>query len=197
MIEIKLRKRLGLKIELYLLSLWILFFLIIVITAQIPICFGDTCKFIGVSKFMAMNVPALFATFFLVLGVISFIRFRYIIQKNSDLPVEIIELEDIHYENLTFLTTYIIPLICFNLTSARYLFALALLLVVIGLIYIKTDKFYSNPTLALLGFRVYRVKVKNVGKQVVVITRDELVDGNLISISDIDNTTKFGTRKPK
>lgn len=197
MAESKSRSRVGLKLELYLLSLWILFFLIIIITLQVPLCFGKSCEFIGVTKFIAMNVPALFAALFLVLGIISFVRFRYITQKNADLPVEVVELEDIHYENLTFLTTYIIPLICFNLTSARYLIALALLLIVIGLIYIKTDKFYSNPTLALLGFRVYRIKVKGAAGRIVVITRDEVSEGNLISLSEIDDTTKFGTRKPK
>lgn len=39
------------KFELYIVSLWLLFFLIIVVTADIPICFGENCTFIGFSSF--------------------------------------------------------------------------------------------------------------------------------------------------
>ncbi len=39
------------KFELYILSLWLLFFLMIVVTVDIPICFGENCYFIGFSSF--------------------------------------------------------------------------------------------------------------------------------------------------
>jgi hypothetical protein len=87
-------------------------------------------------------------------------RFDYKIAGSMSIPVTIVSVEDINYEHLTFLTTYIIPLICFNLTSARYLIALGFLLIVIGAIYVKTDKFYANPTLAILGFRLYSAVVR-------------------------------------
>ena len=32
-----------------------------------------------------------------------------------------------------------------------------IVLVVIGMIYIRTDLFYTNPTLAILRFRIYKV----------------------------------------
>ncbi|HWU97027.1 MAG TPA: anti-phage protein KwaA, partial [Oxalicibacterium sp.] len=101
---------------------------------------------------------------------------------------------DINYEHLTFLTTYIIPLICFNLTSERYLIALALLLVVIGIIYVRTDKFYANPTLAVLGFRLYSAKVtRRTGEQVKVtlITKDHIKEGDKITFLELDGCVYY------
>ena len=73
------------------------------------------------------------------------------------MPFKINKITDINYEPLTFLTTYIIPLVCFDLTKTRYLTVLLLLIVVICIIFIKTDLFYANPTLALLNYRIYNV----------------------------------------
>jgi hypothetical protein len=58
------------KFELYILSLWFLFLLIIVVTIDIPVCFKDECKFIGLVELMARNVVPMVATLFVLLGVL-------------------------------------------------------------------------------------------------------------------------------
>lgn len=123
------------KFELYILSLWLLFFLIIVVTVDIPFCFGENCHFIGWVSLLSNNVIPLISLAFLLLGAFYYFRFDYRISGSKKLPVRIEKIEDLNYEHLTFLTTYIIPLICFNLTSTRYIFALFFLLVIIGIIY--------------------------------------------------------------
>ncbi len=165
------------KFELYIISLWLLFFLIIVITANIPICFGQDCSFIGFGALISQNIIPLIALVFLFFGVILYFRFDYRVSGSQKLPSKIESIEDLSYEHLTFLTTYIIPLICFNLSSPRYIFALVFLLFVIGIIYVKTDKFYANPTLAILGYRLYKVKtldLKGGDINIVVMTKDRL-----------------------
>ena len=129
------------KFELYILSLWLLFLLIIVVTIDVPICFQTDCGFIGFKALVVRNIVPAGALLFVGLGALYYLRFNYKISGSKSIPVEVSSVEDINYEHLTFLTTYIIPLICFNLTSERYLFALGLLLVVIGIIYVRTDKF--------------------------------------------------------
>jgi hypothetical protein len=182
------------KIELYVLSLWLLFLLIIVVTINIPICFDEHCKFIGFSRLIIINVVPLIAIFFVIIGVLNYFRFDYKIAGSKSVPIAITSIEDINYEHLTFLTTYIIPLICFNLTSVRYLIALGLLLVVIGIIYVKTDKFYANPTLAMLGFRLYSALVtKRTGETatVVLITKDRLQKGSMIKVLELDTRVYY------
>jgi hypothetical protein len=186
------------KFELYVLSLWFLFLLIIVITIDIPICFDSQCAFIGFAELGKRNAIPSIALIFVLIGVLYYFRFDYKIAGSKSIPVAISSVEDINYEHLTFLTTYIIPLICFNLTSERYLIALGLLLIVIGVIYVKTDKFYANPTLAILGFRLYSAVVtRRTGQtvKVVLISKDRLQDGSQIQFLELDNRVYYAKEK--
>lgn len=185
------------KFELYIVSLWLLFFLIIVVTADIPICFGENCTFIGFSSLFSRNTIPLLSLLFLLVGVFSYLRFDYRISGSKKIPSRIDKIEDLNYEHLTFLTTYIIPLICFNLSSARYVFALAFLLVIIGIIYVKTDKFYANPTLAVLGYKLYKVTITSrteVRENIVLITKERLTKNDQIRIIDLDENVFFARK---
>jgi hypothetical protein len=185
------------KFELYILSLWLLFFLIIVVTVDIPYCFGTNCEFIGWGVLIGNNKLSLISLFFLVLGLIFYLRFDYKISGSSGLPSAVVKIEDVNYEHLTFLTTYIIPLICFNLTSSRYIFALVFLLVIIGIIYVRTDKFYANPTLAVLGFRLYKVSAKTrSGTQdnLIIIIKGRLSENDKIRMFNLDEKVCFARR---
>ncbi|WP_083313351.1 anti-phage protein KwaA [Pseudomonas aeruginosa] len=182
------------KVELYILSLWFLFLLIVVVTVDVPVCYGADCRFIGVWNLLGRNIVPAISIVLLVFGLVFYLRFGDRVSGGKGLPVKILKLEDVNYEHLTFLTTYIIPLICFNLVSVRYLIALALLLVIIGIIYVKTDKFYANPTLAVLGFRVYRVDLDTrLGRKdgVVIISKERLQDGDQIKYLALDEKVYF------
>lgn len=182
------------KFELYVVSLWLLFLLIIVVTVDLPICMQPDCTFLGVKALASRNMVPIVALFLLGSGILYYFRFDYKISGAQSIPVKVSSVEDINYEHLTFLTTYIIPLICFNLTSERYLIALGLLLVVIGIIYVRTDKFYANPTLAVLGFRLYTANVtRRTGQEVKVtlITKDHIKDGDMIRFLELDSRVYF------
>lgn len=184
----------GEKFELYILSLWFLFLLIIVITIDVPFCYGEDCKFIGLASLLQRNIISVIAFGFLAFGTLYYFRFDYRVAGSKSIAARIVKIEDVNYEHLTFLTTYIIPLICFNLTSFRYLLALGILLFVIGVIYVKTDKFYANPTLAVLGFRVYKVNLQTrlgLVESVVVISKERLAEGDQVSRLGLDDKVYF------
>lgn len=185
------------KFELYIMSLWLLFFLIIVITVDIPIYFGSECSFVGIKKLLSSNIVPSVSLLFVTFGIVFYFRFDYRISGSKNLPSEVTKIEDVNYEHLTFLTTYIIPLICFNLTSARYVLSLAFLLIVIGVIYVKTDKFYANPTLAVLGFRLYSVDLRSrasTQKKIIIITKDRLTELDQIRTLYLDEKVCFARK---
>ncbi|MES1983219.1 MAG: anti-phage protein KwaA [Pseudomonadota bacterium] len=187
------------KFELYVISLWLLFLLIIIVTLDIPFCFDYNCEFIGLTNLGKRNIVPLIALFFGLLSAFYYFRFEYKIAGSKSIPVTITSVEDISYEHLAFLTTSIIPLISFNLTSERYLIALGVLLIVIGAIYVKTDKFYVNPTLAILGFRLYSAVVtRRTGTtvKVILITRDRLQNGSQIKFLELDNGVFYAKGRP-
>lgn len=178
----------GKKIELYIVSLWLLFLLIIVNRTQIEICWG--CNFIGFKQLFLDNIIPTIALSLFLLGFIFYFRFRYAINGTALLPIKIKKIENSNYEHLTFLTTYIIPLICFDLSQTRYAIDLLILLIIIGAIYVKTNMFYANPTLALLGYNVYKVETSQ-GENVIYISRDKLELNNWVSSLMLDQKTYF------
>ena len=123
-----------------------------------------------------------------------YFRFDYKISGSTSIPVEVSSVKDLNYEHLTFLTTYIIPLVCIDLASGRYIIVLLILLVVIGIIYVKTDKFYANPSLSLLGFRLYSATVATrTGSEVevILITKSRLSNGSKIRYLALDDRVFF------
>lgn len=72
----------------------------------------------------------------------------------------------------------------------RQMIVLALLLIVMGIIYIKTDLFYANPSLALVGFHIYKVdgNFKNGDRNgIIIISREKLSSGQKVSYIKLDD----------
>ncbi|MBQ6656532.1 MAG: hypothetical protein IJM64_04530 [Ottowia sp.] len=176
------------KIDLYILSLGLLFVFIFVMTVKFPANFsfndGELWKNLVVS-----NLLPLISMLFMCYCWFVYISFDFDLKGANDLPFEIKELENINCEHLTFLFTYVMPLIGFDFANDRQMIVLALLLVVMGAIYIKTDLFYANPSLALLGFRIYRANghFKNGGREgITLICREHLKQGQKFSYIKLD-----------
>lgn len=184
------KERTRRKIDLYVLSLAILFCFFIFITLKIPFCFGEQCKFVGWFFLFKNNIVPLVCVCLLVYCYIAYARFKYDVNRSIELPLTIKKIEKINYEHLTFLATYIIPLITFDFEKERYVIVLAVLLIIMGIIYIKTDLFYANPSLALLGFNIYKVDIEFDGghkEGVILISRKILEVDNMVSYILLDD----------
>lgn len=119
-----------------------------------------------------------------------------------ELSFKIREVENIDYEHLTFLTTYIIPLVCFQFENFRYVVVFIILLIVIGSIYIRTDLFYANPTLALLRFRIYRItgefRTGEIRTDKIIISKDILKKDDRVKYFKLDERIYYASKvKPR
>ena len=178
------------KIGLFFLSLWLLFLLMIVITIDIPLCFSENCEFVGFEYLLSHNIVPIISFIAMIIGVLSYFDFKFQMNGSPELSFVINEIESVDYEHLTFLTTYIVPLVTFNFASLRYQIVFAILLLVIGIIYIRTDMFYANPTLAILKFRIYKVNGTFRGnitkKNRILITREVLSANDRVKYIKLD-----------
>ena len=116
-------------------------------------------------------------------------RFQNSLSGNTDIPSKIIRVKNINYNYLIFFVTSIIPLICFDVSNIRDCVILFFLLVVLGVLFVKTNVYYQNPTLALMGFNLYEVDMRYKGKEidnVIVIADGKLNKDDEISKHDID-----------
>lgn len=178
------------KIDLYILSLGLLFIFFFIIAAELPAS-SFSFKEAESWKVLAMNNPLPVVS---ILGLLyclfAYARFDFDLKGANEIPFELKKLEDINYEHLTFLATYVVPLISFDFGSGRQMIVLALLLVVMGIIYIKTDLFYANPSLALLGFHIYRASghFKNGEREgITLICRERLAENQRVSYIKLDD----------
>ena len=143
------------KIDLYILSLALLFIFFIIITVKLPNDFFPINGHASWRELLISNPITLICLVMLGYCIFAYKRFDFDLQGTTDIPFEIKKIHSINYEHLTFLATYVVPLISFDFGSGRQMIVLVLLLVAMGAIYIKTDLFYANPSLALLGFHIY------------------------------------------
>lgn len=192
-------KNVKLKIQLYILSLWLLFALLFVNKVQVPVCFGD-CEFIGVKKLISQNIIPIISIVFIISGFWFYYRFKYIIKGSKSLPEQITQIENINWEHLTFLVTYVIPLLSFdldfNLSKDRNGLMFFLVLLIIGMIYVKTNMFYNNPTLAILGYHIYKSQTSS-KNNIVLISRDVLNTDDWIEYKLISDNIYFAIKSKK
>lgn len=182
------KSQLLLKVELYIMSLWLLFVLIFLLTIDIPISFAPGATFIGWFSLLSRNLLPIISLFFILWSMLLAKKIQFKGKGVTNPGYEVISVKNENYEYLTFLTTYIIPLVCIDLKSVRYVIVLVVLLVLIGYIFIKMDLYYGNPTLALLGYRLYRIKVNRPdnSNDIVVLSQNRLVTGAYIEWIVID-----------
>jgi len=178
----------------YIISLLFLFFLILIITIDIPISFESGSRFIGLKELAGRNIVAMFSIIMLGIGLFFLYTFNKNLKGSVSSSFKIKKLSNKNYEHLTFLTTYIVPLIFFDLGNLRYVTVLLILLIIIGIIYVKTDMFYANPTLAIMNFHLYEADIKlrdGVHEGIVIISRSELELNSKLVYRKIDRKIYF------
>lgn len=146
-----------LKLGLYLISLWILLFMLAVLKADLSDMSAHGMSWSAWKMVLLKNIVPCVCVILIILGGISYIIFLDMLSNAKSLPVEIKKCESINYENLSFLATYIIPMVCFPMETDREIFVLFAVIIIIGCIFVKTNLYYTNPSLVLLGFNIYRV----------------------------------------
>lgn len=183
------------KLCLYLISLWILFFMLIVLKVDVSLIpFKMNVR--NIVLFLRCNRISCICLAFIILGGIGYWWFSDSLNNAKNLPVEILKCESVNYENLSFLATYIIPLVCFPMETDREVFVMFSVIVIIGCIFVKTNLYYTNPSLILLGFNVYKVETdsKKIFQQGIVIVKGKVSEGESIKYLPLSDNVYFGRK---
>jgi hypothetical protein len=210
-----------LKVSLYMLSLELLFIFIIIITIRLPYPYFAPLSievslnsyredvvvvtptllsafFSALKSAIWKNIVAFFSALALIVCLIFKKFFDFKINGAPDIPIKITKLKKLDYEHLTFLMTYLVPLLCFDFSNERQILVFVLLLIVIGIIYIETNLFYANPSLALLGFHIYRVnatfKTREID-EIIIISQDILEEDDFVLHIKLDDRIFYARRK--
>lgn len=178
--------------QLYILSLYFLFLMISVLTFRLDLL-SDILKL----EFDKVKVEDfLFTLSLLAMAICEYLRRqfeRYLGGGGGD-TLKVMECKSEDYENLTFLATYIIPFAGMSFDSLNKIFAYILLLVVIGVIFVKTEKYYANPTLAIFGYRLYKADLSDSNalyQSIMVISKCRLQAGSNVHYKFLSNSVCF------
>lgn len=157
-------------------------------------------QFIGLSKLLLLNILPIICLLFMLIGLIFLKYFNYKFMKGAPgLPQKVLEIKDINYETVSFLITYIIPLLFFIIgedsSEARNFVVLIITIIIIGIIYCRTNLFYTNPTLAILGFQIYKISTKQ-NKDIIVILKGKLKKDDSFCPRLIDDNIYFIKKVP-
>lgn len=184
-----------LKLSLYCISLWILMFMLIVLKIDVSMfCSGINWE--SFKMFFCSNIFTVICIGMMLVGLIGYVYFKDKLNDAKRLPVEIEECQSVNYENLSFLATYVIPLVCFPMNTDREMFVLFAVIIIIGCIFVKTNLYYTNPSLVLLGFNVYLVKCKHGAafKEGIVIIKGSLEGNDTIRYMSLSDNVYFARR---
>jgi hypothetical protein len=77
--------------------------------------------------------------------------------------------------------------------------SLVITLTLIGAIYVRTNLFYANRTLSLLGFKIYTVTFEQSGlgappSSAVLIAREEIDKGTSVNVLRLDKSIFFARK---
>ena len=78
---------------------------------------------------------------------------------------------------LAYVATYLVPFAAITATTARERGALGLFLLLIAVLYVRSELFYVNPMLAAVGYRVFQVTTPG-GTSVVLLSRRRFLRPN-------------------
>ncbi|HFY4908319.1 TPA: anti-phage protein KwaA [Salmonella enterica subsp. enterica serovar Typhimurium] len=191
-----MKKRTGLKYALYILSLWLLFVSLFIMSY-------DKNLFVSISTYLdskdtgtllssitPKNIVFISSFAMIVAGVLIFLYLLLSFNSGWSVACTVSDVRNESHKHLEFLTTYVMPLVFTDVNSKRTMLNLLIMIVAIGMIYVKTNRFYSNPSLALLGFRIFKANINDRGtKEFVIICHGEIDNNSRIKYIKLDNNT--------
>ena len=166
--------RLGMKFCLFLVSYFPLFVIMGILHYDNPIILYSLILF-SVSGFIGLVI---------IFRVLNHINGIY--EKPS-------QIESANEINFQYFLAYIIPFVTIDVDSTRQMIAYLALMVFICILYMRTGLIYVNPTLNLLGYNLFKIKIGN--KKALLITKNDQDNVLKHQIISIDRNLYFGRKR--
>ncbi|HDX8616576.1 TPA: hypothetical protein RQN55_002763 [Aeromonas dhakensis] len=186
------------KIKLYILSLMFLFVMVIFLSIDIkPPSSDSEVRYNIAIYYILSNWLPILMFFSIIYCELIRREFDFELNGSASDSLLVIDCKSENYEHLSFLATYIVPFAGLNFDSPLKLLAYLFLLVVIGIIFVRTDKYYTNPTLSIYGYKLYRATLADHVSHyhsVIVITKHDLKKGQNIAYKFISEDVCFARK---
>lgn len=146
------------KLSLYSLSMWLFYLVVFLLSFKIP--YGKS----GVEWWAELwtdnsIITIVSASLFIFDLAIAAYYWYYVWKGTTEQPVKIIEIEQRNNDYFSFIVSVVFPIISFNLINSPLRHGIVLLVIYafLGILYIRSNLYYVNPTLGMFGLKLYRV----------------------------------------
>lgn len=147
--------------------------------------FWDTNWYIVVAK-----------VFLLILILISIIFYFALIcfkKYGNETHTKIEKCRNINDQSLLFFVTFILPICFSDFTDYHQILCCLITLVMMIILLLKTNLYYQNPILTLIGYNIFEIYTES--RTLLVITRDKLKPGGYISKKKISDNVYYAKEK--
>lgn len=118
------------------------------------------------------NVVVLALIIFILFSIYAFKKLTGELDSGYGLPEKFEEIKNIDFNHSTFIATYILPLLAFTLNTTRDMIFMLVLLIFIGIIYIKTNLYYLSPVFIIFDIQIYSAINEN-GEEKILMSKEE------------------------
>lgn len=116
-----------------------------------------------------------------VLTALSFVRSGR--HQVAPISVTVTSVDDVGSEVGGYLATYLLPFIVVPTPSLRDLLAYGIFLVLLAVVYIRSDLIRVNPTMYVLGYKLVKINAHD-GSGRYLLTRQEPTAGQVVAATD-------------
>ena len=149
------------KLKLFAISLTAVWIVLFIKNVDIPVYFGGDSQFVGWARLLTYrNLIALFSVVMMAVSIHSIIQLRHRLKGSpSGLTVTLTVVKDKNYDYVNTLATIVtlFSVIFISVDGLRDLMVFLVLMAVVGICFLKTNLYYSNPMFAALGYKLYTV----------------------------------------
>ncbi len=142
--------------------------------------------------FLLWEKHLLLASIMLFIGVsglvVLLLYFRLIAPRRAQSHEMITELNPHDGDVLSYVASYLVPFVSFDLTGTQ-LWAVIVFLAVLLIIYVNSNMIYINPMLNVLGYHLYEVKIAKNESSFYLLTRKRVGLRSVIHVARIGDTT--------
>jgi len=95
-------------------------------------------------------------------------------------------------EFIGYIFTYIFPFLSSNFDDVKYIIAMVVFFLLIGLMYVRSNLIYTNPVLNLLGYSLYEIEDHKENKMVLITKEPDLRKEANIKVINIGKKVYLG-----
>lgn len=160
--------------------------------------FNEKKEFIGVLQVIKNNYISMLCLFLIILSLVFLISFGIFRKKGLENPETIQKLSNINEMNLSFFITYILPLVTMDINDIKSMIVFIVIMLFIVMLLTKTNLYYANPVLSLLGYNIFEIDTHNKNK-IIVIIKDDISKNEKIFLKPISkkNDVYYGKKAGK